>query len=101
MVDLDVLRLKYFLFLQKSIDKSNKLWYNICVIKRKESTVMLMKVRRASNEPKNIVVKTVEINTIEDLISLEKEEEHPIILVRHWYDDDEECSLLVYDDYIE
>ena len=62
---------------------------------------MLMNVRRASNEPGNVVVKTVEINTIEDLIALEKEEEYPIILIRHWYDDDEEYSLLIYDDYIE
>jgi len=62
---------------------------------------MLMKVRRASNEPGNVVVKTVEINTIEDLIALEKEEDRPIILNQYWHDEDGEYSLLVYDDYIE
>ena len=33
---------------------------------------MKVKIRQASNEPMSKVVKTVEINTIEDLITLEK-----------------------------
>ena len=62
---------------------------------------MKLKLRRASNEPLSTVIKEVEINTIEDLIALEKKEEHPIILVEYFTDDAEDFSLLVYDDYIE
>ena len=62
---------------------------------------MKLKLRRASNSPMNEVIKEVEINTIEDLIALEKKEEHPIILSSFWSDEDGEYSLLVYDDYIE
>ena len=62
---------------------------------------MKLKLRRASNSPMNEVIKEVEINTIEDLIALEKKEEHPIILGSFWGDEDGEYSLLVYDDYIE
>lgn len=62
---------------------------------------MKLKLRRASNTPMNEVIKEVEINTIEDLIALEKKEEHPIILGSFWGDEDSEYSLLVYDDYIE
>ena len=62
---------------------------------------MKLKLRRASNSPMNEVIKEVEINTIEDLIALEKKEEPPIILGSFWGDEDNEYSLLVYDDYIE
>ena len=47
------------------------------------------------------IIKEVEINTIEDLIALEKDEGNPIILTEYWADSDGEYSLLVYDDYIE
>ena len=62
---------------------------------------MKLKLRRASNESMSTVDKEVEINTIEDLIALAKDEEHPIILTEYWTDPDGEYSLLVYDDYIE
>lgn len=62
---------------------------------------MKLKLRRASNSPMNEVIKEVEINTIEDLIALEKKEKHPIILGCFLSDEDNEYSLLVYDDYIE
>lgn len=62
---------------------------------------MKLKLRRASNSPMNEIIKEVEINTIEDLIALEKKEEHPIIFGSFWDDEDGEYSLLVYDDYIE
>ena len=47
------------------------------------------------------IVKEVEINTIEDLIALEKDEGNPIILSQYYSDPDGEYSLLVYDDYLE
>ena len=62
---------------------------------------MQIKVRRASNEPMSTVVETVEINTIEDLIALEKEYGYSLIFGEYWADEDEEYSILVYDDYIE
>ena len=62
---------------------------------------MKLKLRRASNEPLSTVVKEVEINTIEDLIALAREEGNPIILAEYFTDDAEDYSLLVYDDYIE
>lgn len=62
---------------------------------------MKLKLRRASNEPMNEVIKEVEINTIEDLIALAREEGSPIILAEYFTDDAEDFSLLVYDDYIE
>jgi hypothetical protein len=62
---------------------------------------MKLKLRRASNEPMSTIVKEVEINTIEDLIALEKDEGNPIILTEYWTDQEGEYSLLVYDDYIE
>ena len=62
---------------------------------------MKLKLRRASNEPMNEVIKEVEINTIEDLIALEKSEGNPIILTEYRTDPDGEYSLLVYDDYLE
>ena len=62
---------------------------------------MKLKLRRASNEPMGEVVKEIEINTIEDLIALEKEEGNPIILTQYFTDEDGEYSLLVYDDYLE
>lgn len=62
---------------------------------------MKLKLRRASNEPMSTIVKEVEINTIEDLIALEKDEGNPIILTEYWCDQEGEYSLLVYDDYIE
>ena len=62
---------------------------------------MKVKIRRASNEPMSTVVKTVEINTIEDLIALEKEYNCSLIFGKYWADEDKEYSILVYDDYIE
>ena len=62
---------------------------------------MKLKLRRASNEPMSTIIKEVEINTIEDLIALEKDEGNPIILTEYWTDSDGEYSLLVYDDYLE
>ena len=62
---------------------------------------MKLKLRRASSEPLSTVIKEVEVNTIEDLIALAKEEENPIILTEYWCDQDGEYSLLVYDDYLE
>lgn len=62
---------------------------------------MKLKLRKASNEPMSTVVKEVEVNTIEDLITLAKDEENPIILTEYWTDQDGEYSLLVYDDYLE
>lgn len=62
---------------------------------------MKVKIRRASNEPMSTVVKTVEINTIEDLIALEKEYDCSLIFGKYWSDENEEYSILVYDDYIE
>ena len=65
---------------------------------------MLIKVRKASNEPMSTVVETVEINTIEDLIALEKKYNNSLIFGTYWADiddDKEEYSILVYDDYIE
>lgn len=47
------------------------------------------------------VIKTVEINTIEDLIALEKEYDCSLIFGKYWSDENEEYSILVYDDYIE
>jgi hypothetical protein len=47
------------------------------------------------------VVETIEINTIEDLIALEKEYDCSLIFGKYWSDEDEEYSILVYDDYIE
>ena len=41
---------------------------------------MLIKVRKASNEPMSTVVETVEINTIEDLIALEKKYNNSLII---------------------
>ena len=62
---------------------------------------MKIKVRQASNEPMSTVVETVEINTIEDLIALEKKYNNSLILGTYWADENEEYSILVYDDYIE
>lgn len=65
---------------------------------------MKVKVRLASNEPMSTVVETVEINTIEDLIALEKKYNNSLIFGTYWADigdDEEEYSILVYDDYIE
>ena len=65
---------------------------------------MLIKVRKASNEPMSTVVETVEINTVEDLIALEKKYNSSLIFGTYWADigdDKEEYSILVYDDYIE
>ena len=62
---------------------------------------MLVKVRKASNEPMSTVVETVEINTIEDLIALEKKYNNSLIFGTYWSDGEEEYSILVYDDYIE
>jgi hypothetical protein len=65
---------------------------------------MKVKVRLASNEPISTVVETVEINTIEDLIALEKKYNNSLIFGTYWSDvgdDKEEYSILVYDDYIE
>lgn len=62
---------------------------------------MKVKVRCASNEPMSTVVETVEINTIEDLIALEKKYNNSLIFGKYWSDEDEEYSILVYDDYIE
>ena len=62
---------------------------------------MKLKLRRASNEPMSTVDKEVEINTIEDLIALAKDEGNPIILTEYFTDPDGEYSLLVYDDYLE
>ena len=65
---------------------------------------MKIKVRLASNEPMSTVVETVEINTIEDLIALEKKYNNSLIFGTYWADvreDEEEYSILVYDDYIE
>jgi hypothetical protein len=47
------------------------------------------------------VIKTVEINTIEDLIALEKEYDCSLIFGKYWSDENEEYSILVYDNYIE
>lgn len=41
---------------------------------------MKVKVRLASNEPISTVVETVEINTIEDLVALEKKYNNSLIL---------------------
>ena len=64
---------------------------------------MLIKVRKASNVPMSTVVETVEINTIEDLIALEKKYDNSLIFGTYWGDENEdgEYSILVYDDYIE
>lgn len=62
---------------------------------------MKVKIRRASSEPMSTVIKTVEINTIEDLIALEKEYDCSLIFGKYWSDENEEYSILVYDDYIE
>lgn len=62
---------------------------------------MKVKVRLASNEPMSTVVETVEINTIEDLIALEKKYNSSLIFGTYWADEDGEYSILVYDDYIE
>ena len=62
---------------------------------------MKVKVRRASNEPMSKVVENVEINTIEDLIALEKKYDCSLIFGKYWSDENEEYSILVYDDYIE
>lgn len=62
---------------------------------------MKLKVRKASNEPMSTVVEEIEINTIEEMIELEKRYGNPIILSQYWTDEDGEYSLLVYDDYLE
>lgn len=65
---------------------------------------MLIKVRKASNEPMSTIVETVEVNTIEDLIALEKKYNNSLIFGTYWADirdDKEEYSILIYDDYIE
>ena len=62
---------------------------------------MKLKLRRASNEPMSTVVREVEVNTIEDLIALEKGEGNPIVLTEYFADPEGEYSLLVYDDYLE
>ena len=62
---------------------------------------MKVKVRLASNEPMSKVVETVEINNIEDLIALEKKYNNFLIFGTYWSDENEEYSILVYDDYIE
>ena len=47
-------------------------------------------------------VATVEVNTIEDLITLREQYQHDIILTEDYdLDSESDVKLLVYDDYIE
>lgn len=63
---------------------------------------MLMKVRRASdiNNETPPVIEEVEVKTVEDIIAVAKKYETDLIL-NHYFNDNEEYELLVYDDYIE
>lgn len=57
---------------------------------------MKMILRKASDD----TVQKVEVNTIEDLIALSELYENPIIIGK-WISDEDNFSLLLYDDYIE
>ncbi len=57
---------------------------------------MKMILRKVSDDTKQ----EVEVNTIEDLIALSELYENPIIIGK-WISDEDNFSLLLYDDYIE
>lgn len=61
---------------------------------------MKLSVCKASEDFKKI--STVEVNTIEDLMTLREQYQHDIILTEDYdLDSESDVKLLVYDDYIE
>lgn len=59
------------------------------------------KVRRASCNPVDTVVREVELTSMGDLIEFAKEEGNPIIVGNYFSDNEDEYSLLIYDEYLE
>lgn len=57
---------------------------------------MKMILRKVSDD----TTQKIEVNTIEDLIALSELYENPIIIGK-WISDEDNFSLLLYDDYIE
>lgn len=57
---------------------------------------MKLILRKVSDD----TMQEVEVNTIEDLIALSELYENPIIIGK-WISDEDNFSLLLYDDYIE
>lgn len=83
-------------------EKFNKLVAFVNKFVKEEPTTF--KVRRASSEPIETVVKEVKLTSMNDLIEFAKAEDKPIIIDNYFYlsnEDEEEYSLLVYDDYLE
>lgn len=80
-------------------EKFNKLAAFVSKFVEEEPTAY--KVRRASCEPIGTVVRKVGLTSVGDLIEFAKEEGHPIIIGNYFSDNEDEYSLLIYDDYLE
>lgn len=84
-------------------EKFNKLAAFVNKFVKEEPTTF--KVRRASSNPIETVVKEVKLTSMNDLIEFAKAEGEPIIVDDYFSllsnDDEEEYSLLIYDDYLE
>lgn len=79
--------------------KFNKLVAFINNFVKEEPTAY--KVRRASCNPIDVVVDEVELTSMGDLIEFAKAEGNPIIVGNYFSDNEDEYSLIVYDEYIE
>jgi hypothetical protein len=80
-------------------EKFNKLVAFVNNFVKEEPTAY--KVRRASCEPIDTVVDEVELTSMGDLIEFAKAKGNPIIIGNYFSDNEDEYSLIVYDEYIE
>ena len=80
-------------------DKFRKLAAFVSKFVEEEPTAY--KVRRASCEPIGTVVREVKLTSMSDLVEFAKEEGHLIIIGNYFSDNEDEYSLLIYDDYLE
>ena len=79
--------------------KFNKLVAFVNKFVKEEPTTF--KVRRASCNPVSTVVDEVELTSMSDLIEFAKAGGNPIIVGNYFSDNEDEYSLIVYDEYIE